>query len=181
MKFLFLLLLVTQSALASAGAFSPIFEPMLDYGANTYIDGSLKLPKEQKKEVNCLAKAIFFEARGESRHAKQLVSDVVVNRAKFGKPFSDSICGAVYQKGQFSWTSDKWKRNTDFKSVALKYGKNESKAVRDSLKIALFYVIMQPKNTGNITHFASNNTKFANTKYVTSAGSFRFYTYLGNS
>lgn len=181
MKYLLLLLLVTKSALAYAGAFSPIYEPLLDFGANTFIDGSLKLPKEQKKEVNCLAKAIFFEARGESRHAKQLVSDAVVNRAKFGKPFSNSICGVVYQKGQFSWTVEKWKRNTDFRSVALKFDKNERKAVQDSLKIALYYVILKPKNTGNITHFASNNVKFANTKYVTSAGNFKFYSYEGNS
>lgn len=53
--------------------------------------------------MNCLARNIYHEARGESYKGKLAVAQVVLNRAKH-PDFPDSVCGVVYDKGQFSWT-----------------------------------------------------------------------------
>lgn len=63
-------------------------------------------PIPHKKEVECLAQAIYHEARGEPEKGKFAVAHVVVNRAKSMR-FPSTICKVVYQPGQFSWTSDK--------------------------------------------------------------------------
>jgi spore germination cell wall hydrolase CwlJ-like protein len=60
---------------------------------------------EINTEVNCLAKAIYFEARGEPKEGMVEVANVVLNRVKSGK-FPSSICGVVYQPKQFSWTNN---------------------------------------------------------------------------
>lgn len=57
-------------------------------------------------EVNCLAKTIYHEARGESAKGQQAVALVTVNRA-LHPSFPSSICKTVYQKGQYSWTSQR--------------------------------------------------------------------------
>lgn len=55
------------------------------------------------KEIECLAKNIYFEARGEDYIEKIMVANVTMNRLRNSK-FPNSICGVVYQKSQFSWT-----------------------------------------------------------------------------
>jgi len=59
-------------------------------------------------ETVCLAKNIYHEARGESLRGKLAVAKVTLNRVASGK-FRDTICGVVYQRGQFSWTNSKYK------------------------------------------------------------------------
>lgn len=44
-----------------------------------------------------------MEARGESYKGKVAVALVTLNRTK-SERFPSTICGVVYQKGQFSWT-----------------------------------------------------------------------------
>lgn len=57
--------------------------------------------KEKNKEVLCLAKTIFYEARGEPLIGKIAVAHVVLNRVK-DKNYPNDICGVVHQKKQFS-------------------------------------------------------------------------------
>jgi spore germination cell wall hydrolase CwlJ-like protein len=52
--------------------------------------------------LDCLAKAIYHEARGESETGQKAVAHVVVNRTRHNA-FPNSICGVVYQRSQFSW------------------------------------------------------------------------------
>jgi spore germination cell wall hydrolase CwlJ-like protein len=59
-------------------------------------------------ETVCLAKNIYHEARGESLRGKIAVAKVTLNRVASGK-FKSTICGVVYQRGQFSWTNSKYK------------------------------------------------------------------------
>lgn len=58
------------------------------------------------REVDCLAKNIYFEAQGEPRAGKIAVAEVTMNRVKSNQ-FPRSVCGVVYQKTrgtcQFSW------------------------------------------------------------------------------
>jgi spore germination cell wall hydrolase CwlJ-like protein len=48
------------------------------------------------REQRCLAEAIYFEARGESREGQAAVAQVVLNRVSSGL-YPATICGVVYQ------------------------------------------------------------------------------------
>jgi hypothetical protein len=50
----------------------------------------------------CLAKAVYFEARGESLQGQLAVAEVVLNRAASGR-YPSSICSVVTQPWQFSF------------------------------------------------------------------------------
>lgn len=67
------------------------------------------------REVDCLAKNIYFEARSESRKGQIVIGLVTINRV-LSKSFPNTICGVVWQQrthpeygnnvAQFSWTWD---------------------------------------------------------------------------
>ena len=52
---------------------------------------------------DCLARNIWYEARGEGLAGWKVVADVTLNRVANQK-FPDSVCAVVYQPYQFSWT-----------------------------------------------------------------------------
>lgn len=56
-------------------------------------------------EVNCLAKNIYFESRGESEIGQFLVGFVTNNRVRDYR-WPDSYCEVVEQRHQFSWYWD---------------------------------------------------------------------------
>jgi N-acetylmuramoyl-L-alanine amidase len=56
----------------------------------------------EHSEYHCLAKNIYYEARGEGHLGMLAVGQVTLNRAN-NPNFPNSICGVVYEKGQFSW------------------------------------------------------------------------------
>jgi N-acetylmuramoyl-L-alanine amidase len=53
------------------------------------------------RELDCLTKVILYEAGAESRAGQVAVAQVVLNRVESPR-FPNSICGVVYQRGQFS-------------------------------------------------------------------------------
>jgi N-acetylmuramoyl-L-alanine amidase len=53
-------------------------------------------------EHECLAGAVYFEAKGEPLRGQLAVAEVILNRAGSGR-FPASICGVVKQRGQFSF------------------------------------------------------------------------------
>jgi spore germination cell wall hydrolase CwlJ-like protein len=65
------------------------------------------------KELDCLARNIYFESASEPFEGKVAVAQVTLNRLESGK-FANSVCGVVYQKNviyekiicQFSWYCD---------------------------------------------------------------------------
>ncbi|HNJ46976.1 MAG TPA: cell wall hydrolase [Novosphingobium sp.] len=59
-------------------------------------------PGELSRELNCLAGAIYFEAKSESLEGQLAVGRVVVERSKSGR-FPNSYCGVVFQRSQFSF------------------------------------------------------------------------------
>ena len=86
------------------------------------IEKSFKLKRSEKQAVvaqrrirlaeeNCLARAIYFEARSESELGQLAVARVILNRTK-DPDFPKSICGVVYQGSnrrnscQFSFACD---------------------------------------------------------------------------
>lgn len=54
------------------------------------------------EEMNCLATAVYFEARGESLEGQLAVAHVVMNRAASGR-YPSSWCSVVKQPAQFSF------------------------------------------------------------------------------
>lgn len=54
------------------------------------------------RELECLAGAIYFEAKSESLQGQLAVGHVIANRATSGR-FPASYCGVVYQRSQFSF------------------------------------------------------------------------------
>jgi spore germination cell wall hydrolase CwlJ-like protein len=92
----------------------------------------LNLSYEKKqlvlKEVECLARNIYFEAGGEPSAGKIAVAEVTMNRVK-SRQYPRTVCGVVHQriKGtcQFSWVCEGNK--TVYRN---------SSAWRDSIKIA---------------------------------------------
>jgi spore germination cell wall hydrolase CwlJ-like protein len=80
----------------------------------TVFDGTVKGKSGKKvsaKELNCMATAIYFEARGESYRGQVAVAQVVQNRVSH-KLYPDTICSVVYQNKskrnacQFSFACD---------------------------------------------------------------------------
>lgn len=59
-------------------------------------------------QLNCLATAVYFEARGEPIEGQLAVANVVINRAASGR-YPPDWCGVVKQKAQFSFV-----RNGEF-------------------------------------------------------------------
>jgi cell wall hydrolase len=53
-------------------------------------------------QLECLAGAVYFEAKGEPLHGQLSVAEVILNRARSGR-FPTSPCGVVKQRGQFSF------------------------------------------------------------------------------
>lgn len=70
------------------------------------IDDIIQVKEQVKytnKDVDCLTRNIYYEARGEDHRGKMAVAHVTINRLKTGY-WGDTICRVVYAKKQFSWT-----------------------------------------------------------------------------
>jgi spore germination cell wall hydrolase CwlJ-like protein len=79
-------------------------------------------------EEDCLANAVYFEARGESLEGQLAVAEVVLNRARSGR-YPTTWCGVVTQHAQFSFvrggripaadrSSEAWKRAVAIARIA---------------------------------------------------------------
>jgi spore germination cell wall hydrolase CwlJ-like protein len=82
----------TDSESAEPDRAKPLAELVGDY-ATSSTDGS---------EHECLASAVYFEAKGEPLQGQLSVAQVVLNRTRSGR-FPASVCGVVKQRGQFSF------------------------------------------------------------------------------
>lgn len=100
-------------------------------------------PKD--RQLECLAKNVYYESRGESYLGKVAVAVVTLNRTNHPK-YPDTICRVVNQRKAFSWVADKklQRKKLDFDSY------------NESYKVAK-YAITNYNNTilGNFpaTHF----------------------------
>lgn len=79
--------------------------------ANSIVNDEVpELDPFEQKEVQCLARAVYYESRGEPEAGRLAVAHVILNRVQHQR-FPDSICGVVQQRTakvcQFSWYCDK--------------------------------------------------------------------------
>ncbi len=114
-------------------------------GAQPYrMSGAL----DASRDLDCLAQAVYYEARGEGTAGMQAVAQVVLNRARH-PAFPKSICGVVYQGAarrvgcQFSFVCD----------GSMRRGKEPGawRKARDIAARALGGYVMA--DVGNSTHF----------------------------
>jgi spore germination cell wall hydrolase CwlJ-like protein len=63
--------------------------------------GVVYTAKDRERQLDCLAKNIYYEAGTESFEGKVAVAQVTINRSESGK-FPKDICGVVYQKTSFT-------------------------------------------------------------------------------
>jgi N-acetylmuramoyl-L-alanine amidase len=53
-------------------------------------------------ESDCLARAVYYESKGEPLSGQLTVAEVILNRSRSGR-FPSTVCGVVRQPGQFSF------------------------------------------------------------------------------
>lgn len=70
----------------------PLYALVDRYASNAPLD----------EQTNCVATAVYFEARGETLDGQLAVAKVVMNRASSGR-YPPSYCATVKQKAQFSF------------------------------------------------------------------------------
>lgn len=92
---------------------------LFNWGMNNKLNDSTLPPASsittemRERQLNCLAKNIYYEAGSEPFEGKVAVAQVTLNRTK-SKDFPDDVCRVVYQKNvfyqkvicQFSWYCD---------------------------------------------------------------------------
>lgn len=61
------------------------------------------IPRFSANDLNCLAEAVYHEARGESRQGQAAVAEVILNRVD-SRQFPSTVCGVINQPAQFSYT-----------------------------------------------------------------------------
>lgn len=104
------------------------------------------------EEWQCLAQALYFEARGETLKGQFAVAEVILNRVK-NKNYPSTICGVVYQgsrKGcQFSFVCDGHADKIREQAAYVRAG-----------KIARLMVDGAPRTlTQGATHFHTRNVR----------------------
>jgi hypothetical protein len=97
-----------QAALANAAI--PVSTGPLQ-AANSYVFTG-RTPLDQMRSEDCLAQAVYYEARSESEDGQRAVAQVVLNRVRH-PAWPNSVCGVVYQGAlrpgggcQFTFTCD---------------------------------------------------------------------------
>jgi len=120
------MLLTTKQAIVSVivGTFIALPLGMAERTFNT----AYATVKATNAELLCLAKNIYYEARGEPMRGKIAVAQVTLNRVTHRTQFQSSICGVVYAKDQFSWTNE---RHKEPRGEAWREAKELAKAVVD--------------------------------------------------
>lgn len=100
------------------------------------------------KEIDCIAKNIYFESRGEGIKGMTAIAHVTKNRVNSGK-FPDSYCKVVYQSNQFSWVSKRPK--VDKTDEAWQTAKNLARVI--------YYVDLPQDPTYGALYFHSGKDK----------------------
>ena len=98
------------------------------------------------QELDCLARNIYFEARGESFAEQVAVGNVTLNRVA-SKHYPDTVCEVVYQPYQFSWTLE----NDAYKTI------RDAKAWQKAIVIAAYALTIGADDTNGSTHYYAHD------------------------
>lgn len=126
------------AALQADTALSPYMrDDALTASLVSYTGSDLNMAVNLNMQERCLAEAVYYEARSETRSGQKAVAEVVMNRIK-SKHYPDTVCDVVYEGAerrtgcQFSFTCDgsmdiapkgkSWERSKDVAALALAGG-----------------------------------------------------------
>lgn len=146
------------------------------------------LTPEAQKQVQCLAKNIYFEARNEPTQGQVAVAFVTLNRVKSGE-FPDTICGVVEQKTrvasigdrgvvcQFSWYCEKVPKYIYTKNILTNRNDPLYNDIRDlALYVYANYEKMSDPTHGSLFYHADYvRPNWKNLQKVTQIGAHIFY------
>ena len=96
--------------------------PRLNKGDHSWAANPLPKRVFSEREQACLARGIYFEARGEPVRGQAAVAQVILNRVR-NPHYPDTICGVVYQnktwrnRCQFSFACDRIRDNVKDKRL----------------------------------------------------------------
>ncbi len=152
---------------------SPVAQP-LTAAPTAMIRTTAPDPKRQR-EVECLARNMYFEARGESTAGQLAVGQVTINRTK-NEHYPNTICGVVAQRSQFSW---KWDGRPDVISQPKVYSQIE--AMAEVLYDDYYIEDKFPDIVDGATHFhtAAVNPQWKGKTLVVRIGNHNFYKVRG--
>ena len=114
-------------------------------------------------ELECMERAIYFEANRSSRDGMIAVGSVVMNRVESSR-YPNTVCGVVAQKGQFA--PGIMKRRMDPKSLP---------PVRDAARAVLRGERHPMIGEAMFFHAATHRFSYDNMHYVLVAGGNAFY------
>ena len=112
-------------------------------GVSAYRDAQADALRDfHARSLDCLARNVYYEARGEPAAGQYAVAEVTMNR-RANPRYPNTVCEVVYQKSAFSWTDfslvleeprgEEWERAQRI-AEAVYYGKR-----LPTLQGALFY------------------------------------------
>lgn len=104
--------LVSAPTPGAAPIAAPTLRPRLAAGVSTPVALTGRTAIDRLRAEDCLAQAIYYEARSESEDGQRAVAQVVINRVRH-PAWPNSVCGVVYQGPlragggcQFTFTCD---------------------------------------------------------------------------
>ena len=99
------------SAPVASHAMAPVFaepeaavetRPERDGRSLTQLVADYSGSQTPNAETDCLARAVYWESKGEPLAGQLTVAEVIINRSRSGR-FASTVCGVVRQRGQFSF------------------------------------------------------------------------------
>jgi spore germination cell wall hydrolase CwlJ-like protein len=96
-------------------------------------------PADQVRSLQCLAEAVYYEARSESEDGQRAVAQVVLNRVRH-PAFPGSVCGVVYQGPLRAGGGCQFTFTCDGSLVRLPFGEDWARARRVAAEALAGYV-----------------------------------------
>lgn len=137
---------------------------------------AMAVESTERQNLTCLARNVYYEARGEPESGQYAVAEVTMNRVA-SPYYPHTVCGVVYQKSwdplrkryvaAFSWT--------EFKSVPEPQGKEWQRAWKIAEEV--YYEQRAPKLAGVLNYHADRIEPSWSREMtpVASIGRHRFY------
>lgn len=129
----------------------------------TLVSATMNAAPTAYGDRECLARAVYFEARGEPLEGQLAVAQVILNRVASGR-FADTVCGVIAQRGQFSF--DRSRAPADSRDW------RTAKAIA-AIAANADWQAMVPRATA--FHATRVNASWSNMKRVSTIGNHVFY------
>jgi hypothetical protein len=117
-------------------------------GLASFTPESLGLAEREESELDCLAQAVYYEARSESTEGQKAVAEVVLNRVRDSR-FPKTVCGVVYQ-GRYRETGCQFTFTCDGSLRHKPYGEAWDRARAVALNVSLGF---SAPVTNKATHY----------------------------